>query len=75
MILTLDPEEQRTRFLQRVLLDYLTVSGGEVSRGFVNNMQCKVQGSVSRSFLVDGGKGFRIMYSGISNLVSCAYGN
>jgi len=25
----LDPEEQRTRFLQRVLLDYLTVSGGE----------------------------------------------
>ena len=27
----LDPEEQRTRFLQRVLLDYLTVNGGEVS--------------------------------------------
>ena len=26
----LDPEEQRTRFLQRVLLDYLTVNGGEV---------------------------------------------
>ena len=26
----LDPEEQRTRFLQRVLLDFLTVSGGEV---------------------------------------------
>eukprot|EP00092_Neocalanus_flemingeri_P012891 GFUD01013887.1.p1 GENE.GFUD01013887.1~~GFUD01013887.1.p1 ORF type:complete len:2166 (+),score=648.36 GFUD01013887.1:182-6679(+) len=25
----LDPEEQRTRFLQRVLLDFLTVSGGE----------------------------------------------
>merc|ERR1712142_630070 len=25
----LDPEEQRTRFLRRVLLDYLTVSGGE----------------------------------------------
>ena len=28
----LDPEEQRTRFLQRVLLDYLTVTGGEVSQ-------------------------------------------
>ena len=26
----LDPEEQRTRFLQRVLLDYLTVTSGEV---------------------------------------------
>merc|ERR1719228_2970128 len=25
----LDPEEQRTRFLQRVLLDYLTVTSGE----------------------------------------------
>jgi cohesin loading factor subunit SCC2 len=25
----LDPEERRTRFLQRVLLDYLTVTGGE----------------------------------------------
>merc|ERR1719410_2989826 len=25
----LDPEEQRTRFLQRVLLDYLAVTGGE----------------------------------------------
>ena len=28
----LDPEEQRTRFLQRVLLDYITVNGGEVRR-------------------------------------------
>lgn len=27
----LDPEEQRTRFLQRVLLDYLTVNSGEVN--------------------------------------------
>lgn len=27
----LESEEQRTRFLQRVLLDYLTVTGGEVS--------------------------------------------
>ena len=26
----LDPEEQRTRFMQKVLLDYLTVTGGEV---------------------------------------------
>jgi cohesin loading factor subunit SCC2 len=25
----LEPEERRTRFLQRVLLDYLTVTGGE----------------------------------------------
>ena len=25
----LDPEERRARFLQRVLLDYLTVTGGE----------------------------------------------
>ena len=28
----LEEEEQRTRFLQRVLLDYLAVNGGEVSQ-------------------------------------------
>ena len=31
----LDPEEQRTRFMQKVLLDYLTVTGGEVRTYFV----------------------------------------
>ena len=30
----LDPEEKRTRFLQRVLLDYLAVTGGEVRSVF-----------------------------------------
>ena len=27
----LDPDEQRSRFIQRILLDYLTVSGGQVN--------------------------------------------
>ena len=32
----LDPEEKRTRFMQKVLLDYLTVTGGEVRTFFIN---------------------------------------
>ena len=32
----LDPEEERTRFLQRVLLDYLAVNGGETDHAMMN---------------------------------------
>jgi len=32
----LDPEEERTRFLQRVLLDYLAVNGGETDHATMN---------------------------------------
>ena len=44
----LDPEEQRTRFLQRVLLDYLTVNGGEVRSYFtVRIKDCLTVGSLT----------------------------
>ena len=32
----LDPEEERTKFLQRVLLDYLAVNGGETDHATMN---------------------------------------
>ena len=35
----LDPEEKRTRFMQKVLLDYLTVTGGEVRKFFITNLK------------------------------------
>lgn len=34
----LEEEEKRTRFLQRVLLDYLAVNGGEVSVLFIQQL-------------------------------------